>query len=307
MTDRHRTVLKIMNVVAFAGVLVVNGLSNALPLNGYTAGELSDMYPNLFVPAGITFSIWGVIYLLLAGFCVYQFLGAQVLGARPAAGAGAPTDRRGSSVATGTGTPAPGSTARTGGNRLVERVGWLFPLSCAGNIGWLFAWHYRLVGLSALVMAALLVTLLAIYHRLGIARHAESAAERLFGHIPFGVYTGWISVALIANVTALLVHLGWNGFGVPDAEWALVLILIAAALGSTVVILRRDIAYGAVFIWAFIGILVKRAQEGVDSGAVPEAAIAGIAAVGLAVVLEIMRSRMQYPSRTAAAHGRTAT
>ncbi len=51
--------IKYINVVLFAGMLVMNYLANALPLNNKTTGELSDSFPNLFVPAGLTFSIWG--------------------------------------------------------------------------------------------------------------------------------------------------------------------------------------------------------------------------------------------------------
>lgn len=257
MRERERLLLKIVNCLSLAGVLVVNALSNLLPINGYTAAELSNLYPNLFVPAGITFSIWGVIYLLLIAFCLYQFFG---------------------------------------GDKLAERVGWLFPLSCVGNVGWLLAWHYRLVGLSVVVMVALLVTLILIYFRLGIALRADGAAERLFGHIPFGVYTGWICVALIANVTAFLVHVGWSGFGLPDAVWALVMILLAGGLGSAIVILRRDIPLGVVFIWTFIGILIKRsaaagggAEAAAEAAGVIEAAIVGIVVVATAIVLDVVR------------------
>jgi hypothetical protein len=65
--------IKYYNIVLFAIMVVMNYLANALPLNDKTTGELSDSYPNLFVPAGITFSIWGIIYLLILGYCILQF------------------------------------------------------------------------------------------------------------------------------------------------------------------------------------------------------------------------------------------
>ncbi|HPF93546.1 MAG TPA: hypothetical protein PLV65_06405, partial [Tenuifilaceae bacterium] len=66
-------IYKIFNIFAFAVMIVLNYLANALPLNGKTTGELSAEYPNLFVPAGLTFSIWGIIYLMLFIFIVVQF------------------------------------------------------------------------------------------------------------------------------------------------------------------------------------------------------------------------------------------
>src|SRR5210317_1251869 len=65
--------LRIGNIVAFLATVAVNSLANILPINGITTGELSDYYGNLFTPAGYVFSIWGLIYLLLAVFSYYQY------------------------------------------------------------------------------------------------------------------------------------------------------------------------------------------------------------------------------------------
>jgi hypothetical protein len=64
-----RLPLAVVNLLGFVVVVVVNALATTIPLGGMTTGQLSDLYPNLFVPAGLTFSIWGLIYLLL-GICV---------------------------------------------------------------------------------------------------------------------------------------------------------------------------------------------------------------------------------------------
>ena len=64
----NKQMFQILNIVAVIGTLILNYLSNALPINGKTAGQLSDEIPNLFVPAGLTFAIWGVIYILLIMF-----------------------------------------------------------------------------------------------------------------------------------------------------------------------------------------------------------------------------------------------
>jgi len=116
--------VKYLNLFLFAGMIVMNYLANALPLNNHTTGQLSDSYPNLFVPAGVTFSIWGVIYLLLAAFCVIQF---------------------------------------TGPNQSVTgNMGWLFGITCVLNALWIVCWHYEKLPMSLIVMLALLVILIYI-------------------------------------------------------------------------------------------------------------------------------------------------
>ncbi len=254
MTAVHRWTLAIVNIIFFLGVVAVNALANALPINDVGTGELSAEYPNLFVPAGITFSIWGLIYLLLAAYVVYALV------------------TRG---------------------RALERIGWWFVASCAANIAWIFAWHYRIVGLSVLIMLALLGMLLVIYLRLQSTRGGESSgaggggrAEKLVVELPFSVYLGWITVATVANITALLVSLGWNGFGLPEAVWAIVLIVIAAAIGTTLTLRYADPWYGLVLAWAFAGIVVKRLSvEPMATGV----AVAAAAGAVLLFVVSVMR------------------
>src|SRR6187431_1040762 len=65
--------LKVSALMAFIIMVTCNALANIVPINGVTTGEVSDTYANLFAPIGFTFSIWGVIYTLLAIFCVIQF------------------------------------------------------------------------------------------------------------------------------------------------------------------------------------------------------------------------------------------
>jgi ABC-type xylose transport system permease subunit len=163
-----------MNLIGFLGTVVVNGLSNALPFNGKTAGELSDQYPNLFVPAGLTFSIWGVIYILLAIFVVYGLI-----------------------VTTKNDTQK---------SLFIENIGVLFFISCLANMGWIFAWHYEVVPLSVVIMLILLATLITIYLRLRIGRSDSPNTEKYLVHLPFSIYLGWITIATIANFTALLVY-----------------------------------------------------------------------------------------------------
>ena len=238
-----RRTLQAANVVGFVAVVAVNALANALPLNGVTTAQLSDSYPNLFVPAGYVFGIWGVIYLLLLVFTVYQ--------ARPA--------QRDADF--------------------LGKIGWLFLLSCVFNAAWIFLWHWRLVPASVLVMLGLLGTLIMIYTRLDVGRGEPGRDLRLYVHLPFSVYLGWITVAPIANVTALLVSWGWPSFGPAAVNWTLLVIAVAVALSLANVWLRGDVGYNLVLVWALAGIAVK--QWG--TGAVPYAALAGAAVIAAAL------------------------
>ena len=72
--SRSILLLAVLNSLGFLGTVIINALANIIPINNKTTGELSDQYPNLFVPAGLTFSIWAVIYLLLAIFVIYALI-----------------------------------------------------------------------------------------------------------------------------------------------------------------------------------------------------------------------------------------
>jgi len=228
MTDSARTtLLQILNLAAVVGAITVNALANLLPLNDRNTGELSALYPNLFVPAGLTFSIWGLIYLLWIVFAIYQ---ARTL-----------------------------FSARK--DAFVDRIGPWFFLSGVANAGWLFAWHYERVGLSVLVMLVLLGSLLAVYVRLGIGVEPEAPrGERLFVHLPMQVYLGWITVATIANVTAFLVAVGWDGFGLSDQSWTILLVAVATAITVFMLRTRGDVPFALVVLWAFVGIVLRRLE-----------------------------------------------
>ena len=221
-----KTILQILITASFLGTVVVNALANALPIAGKTTGEISDFYPNLFVPAGLTFSIWGLIYLLLGAFTIFQMRDIF--------------------------------SKEKQNMPFLSKAGPLFLLASAANVGWIFAWHYEQVLLSLLIMLVLLGSLLAIYVRLNIGRGKRTGAEKAFLHVPFSVYLGWISVAMVANTTAFLVHIGWNRFGLSEVFWTVVVLAIVASLTLLMLALRSDVCFGLVILWAFAGIMIKR-------------------------------------------------
>ncbi len=250
-----------VNVVAVVAVIVVNGLANALPLNGQTTGEISDRFQVYFVPAGYVFSIWGLIYLGLLAFAVYQALPAQR------------------------------------DNPRLRRIGYLFAGSCLANIAWLFLWHYEQFVLTLVAMFALLLLLITIYLRLEIGRVAVSPAEKWLVHIPFSIYLGWITVATIANVTAVLDYLGWSGWGVSDEAWAVIMLLVAGALAAAVSLTRGDVAYSLVIMWALAGIAVKHA--GTPLVAVTAWVMTAFVGVMLVVGVVLSRRRREYAASPA--------
>ncbi|HBE41560.1 MAG TPA: hypothetical protein DDW27_10230 [Bacteroidales bacterium] len=208
--------IKYLNIILFAGMIVMNYLANALPLNNKTTGELSDSFPNLFVPAGMTFSIWGIIYLLLIVYCIVQFKGSNQV--------------------------------------VITDIGWLFGISCVLNALWIVFWHYGQLPLSLLVMAGLLVTLILINLRIlnlppGIIKAS------------FGIYLGWICIATIANVTALLVHYSWNGFGISEEVWTIIMISAGSVIAALAIYRLINPFAGLSVIWAFIGIILKRHED----------------------------------------------
>ncbi|NLE46744.1 MAG: tryptophan-rich sensory protein, partial [Chloroflexi bacterium] len=220
---KRNYVRQVVNIASTLLVLVVNFLANALPLNGKNTGEISDQFDVYFVPAGYVFSIWGLIYVGLIAFTIYQALPSQWDNAR------------------------------------LKRIGYLYPLSCLANAAWIFLWHYERFPLTLVAMLILLLALIAIYVRLHIGREAFTFSETWLIRIPFSLYLGWITVATIANVTSLLDFLGWGGWGIAPEIWAVIMLIAATGIASLVSISRGDIPYMLVIIWAFVGIAVKHA------------------------------------------------
>jgi benzodiazapine receptor len=240
---------KVSVVVALIVMIAVNVLSNALPFNGMTAGEISDSFDVYFVPAGYVFSIWSLIYLGLIAYAIFQFLPAQRENPR------------------------------------LRQTGWWFVLSSAANSIWLVFWHYGYFALSVVTMLTLLSSLIIIYLRLGVSQQNVSPGERWLVHLPFSVYLGWITVATIANITTFLDYVNWNGFGIAPEIWAIIMLVVATVVAGLMAYFRQDIAYLLVLIWAFVGIGVEQA----DTPLVANAAYLAAGIVAVLVILLIIQ------------------
>jgi benzodiazapine receptor len=241
------------NIAAFILVIIINGMANGIPLNGQNTGEISAKYPSLFTPAGFTFSIWGLIYLSLTAFVIYQALPAQ---------------RHSQTLA---------------------KISPLFIANCVANAAWIFVWHYDLLWLSLLLMAAILLTLVQIYRTLLAAGPVGSKSEWLFLRLPFSLYTGWITVATIANISCVQIAMGWDDAGLSAVDWTLLKLAIAGAIGATVILRLRDIPYVLVIAWAAYGIASR--QVGMPE-VVGGATTLSVLAVLLAVAEVIRKPRL---------------
>jgi hypothetical protein len=245
MNTRTGDVVRQIAVIATTvGTLIVNALSQILPLNGQTSGEIANRFTNnYFLPQNYVFGIWSLIYIGLIAYTVYQALPAQRENPR------------------------------------LRAAGWWYVLTGFANSIWLVLFHYEQFWLSTVAMAVLLVGLVVIYRALRRER-AVPRAEQIAVRIPFSIYLGWITVAAIANVSYALVHGNWDGFGIAYETWGAIMIVVGAVIAGAFAWFNRDLAYAAVIVWAFVGILARFPDVGtiaVSAGLM--AAIVGLAGV----------------------------
>ncbi len=219
--------LAIATLAAIFGTLIVNTLSNFFPPGGENVGEIANtvLAGVLITPANYAFAIWGVIYLGLIAYGIYQF----------------EADRR--------------------RELTIRRVNKLLIVACAAQIIWIFLFTLQQFFLSILAMLGILLPLIGIYLTLDISgRERVSRLGRWVAHIPFSIYLGWISVATIVNVASALYIAGWNGWGISYVAWTAIMILVATVLGAIVVLRRGDVAFTLVFLWAFVAIAMRHSD-----------------------------------------------
>ncbi len=250
--------LSLLNLFTFALVLTVNALANILPINGMTTGDVSDNYINLFTPAGFTFSIWGLIYTLLGIFVVYQVV----------------------------------LSFKNNNPKFVEKIGYWFIISNLLNSLWIYTWHNLLISINLVIMIMLLISLIMVYLRLDIGNSRDDKRIKMLVHIPFSIYLGWISVATIANFSAFFVRFNWNGFGLSETFWTVLVLAVAILLGIIFTIRNKDIFYTLVVVWAFIGILSKRLSVEVSYPIIIGFVSAGIGLLGLLVLYSVFKKRV---------------
>ncbi|QTE24342.1 tryptophan-rich sensory protein [Polaribacter cellanae] len=220
--------LQILNGVAFISVVFINYLSNTGLMNNTTIGEISSEYKSLFTPAGYAFSIWGLIYLLLFGFIFYQ----------------------GRSLFT-----------KVRNDDFIEIIGFWFAISCFANSAWVFSWIYEYTGLSCIFIFLLLFSILKIVVNTKIGLEKETFSTKIFIWWPFAIYSGWVTVASIANVSTYLIKINWDGFGISPKIWTIIMISIATIINLIVTWKRNMSAFAFVGAWALIAIAVANSDN----------------------------------------------
>ncbi|MEO6820300.1 MAG: hypothetical protein ABI204_11265 [Ginsengibacter sp.] len=216
--------LQIANGIALVATIIMNYLSNTGVFNGNDMKTLSDKYHNYFTPAGYAFSIWGLIYIGLLGFVIYS---------------------------------GRGLFKKTKEDWPVLEIGWWFVISCIANSIWVVSFLYDYIGLSVLVMAVMLISLIKIILNTRMELDDLPLKKIAFVWWPFAAYSGWISVAFIADVAAWLTKIGWNGFGISQITWTIIMICIAGALNILITWKRNLREFGFVGVWALVAIAVE--------------------------------------------------
>ncbi len=213
--------LQIANGIAFIATLIINYLSNTGKMNNTTIGEVSEGLNSLFTPAGYAFSIWGFIYLLLFGFIVYQGRSLFV---------------------------------KVRDDEFVLRIGWSFVISCIANSAWVFCWLYGYTALSCVFIFLLLLSLLKIVMDNAMELWDAPISVIAFLWWPFVFYSGWVTVASIANVSSYLVKINWDGFGISAELWTIIMILIATVINLAITWRRNMREFALVGAWALVAI-----------------------------------------------------
>jgi tryptophan-rich sensory protein len=258
-TDILRQALVLLATIA---TVAFNGISQSLPIGGRTSADISNQYSTFFTPANYAFAIWGVIYLLLIGYGIYQALSSQ----------------------------------RENPN--ARKIGWLFILSCILNCTWITLFQYDQILISVIVIVAFLLTLIAIYVRLDIGRAKVSTADRWLLHLPFSVYLGWLSVATIANISVLGVAQQWGDlFGIAAPVWAAIMLVVATLVGLIIATTRRDVGFVLVFVWAFTAIINKQSATPVVTTTAAITVIVLLVVLAGSMLFSYRRSHNLVPNR----------
>ena len=261
---KNTRVLAVLNLLALAIHISLSYATQFKLVNTKDVGQISDQYTSLFTPAGITFAIWGLIYVALIMFCIYHLIVAF--------SAAEPHH------------PA---------NKDINHIGVWFILNNLGAAAWLVAWTHEQIAASLGLIFFQLVTLIIIHMRTGIHATRRELASRIFTQFPLSIYFGWITIATIANTAIWLSANGWDGFGLGYSAitWTRVMIAIAVFITLLVVLTRRNVFYGLVIVWALYGIITKRQATGATEYVeIIQTAWIGLALVSFICVVQLFRN-----------------
>lgn len=219
-------ILLLFNTATLAFALVMNALAGSAAFNGKSVADISAKYESLFTPAGYAFAIWGIIYLLLILFVGYQWY----------------------------------AWLKNKQDTELKQTGIWFGVSSLANGFWVVAWLNESIGISVLLMLVLLVSLIVLTGKLRLEIWDAPVRIIAFAWWPICIYTGWIIVATVANVSAFLIRLNWNGGFLSPEIWTIVMIAAATIIYLLLIKSRNMREAALVGVWALIAIAVKQWQ-----------------------------------------------
>lgn len=251
-------VRQLANLFAILAAFFTNVLANIAPIKGLTIGEISNTFFSdvLITPASYAFAIWGLIYLGLISLGIYQAL---------------PNNRN---------------------NLYLEKMGYYLVISSLAQIVWVFLFLSKFFVISTLAMFAILIPLILLYLNLNISLNTLAKKQKWFVNFPISVYFGWITVATIVNVALALSWVKWNGFGLSNVVWTIIMIIVAAIIGILMRIKRQDKVYTGVFIWALFAITMRHLDT------LPIAITSGVSAVILVILMMVNFKQQKNQSQS---------
>lgn len=220
--------LAILNFVFYVIAFSVSNLSQFAIFGGATNADISNKYATVFTPAGITFSIWGVIYLFLFGFTVYHLIRSYK------------------------------DDVHAEASQDLLKIGNLFIINNIATTCWVFAFTYEYLFTSMLLIIIQLIALLKIFINLNLFNNDKTFSNKLFTQFSLTIYFAWLCVANIANISLYLVSVNWDGFGIAPATWAIVMIIVTVVLSIFIITIKENPFFGLVILWALYGIILKR-------------------------------------------------
>lgn len=237
------TALTITNLSVFFAVLGINYLGSSGFFNNMGQAEVSRKYQTLVTPNGFAFSIWGVIYSLLLVTLIYFFLQRN--------------------------DPAM--------NELIRLTSGLFIVSSLFNMGWIVAFSYEKLGISTVFIFGLLFSLMMIIERIYIN---QAVFPSTLAGTAFTLYAAWVFIATILNIALLLVQKEWNGFGISESIWTIIILFIAIGFVLFYLTLYKNAVFPVALAWAFYGIFSSYNQGKIE--AEMSSVIQGILIFGIA-------------------------
>lgn len=219
--------LQSATLISILAAIVINAISNVFPLRGLNIGAIANQILGgvLITPANYAFAIWGVIYLGLVSFGIYQVLPAQRHNPRLL--------------------------------KLRAPIIW----ASVFQIVWVYLFQLQQFWWSVVFMLGILLNLIAAYWWSRFQNTRISREDKWLAQIPIRIYLGWISVATIVNVASALYASQWNGFGIAPSVWTVLMLLIAAAITCAIILQYRDVAFTGVIVWAFLAVAVRQSAQ----------------------------------------------